>query len=123
MREAIPTSAASPAHRRLKLQFYLAKELVAKGDVKGAQNVLYEAGRNLPDHLRGELNELNMAMAHMDARQPRDPYAGMSEEKRPYVDMQMQQDQERSRLAIRQLAPKAKVLPEFGRPVGIDAGQ
>lgn len=94
-------------------QFYLAKELVAKGDVKGAQNVLYEAGRNLPDHLRGELNELNMAMARMYARQPRDAYAGMSEEKRPYVDMQMQQDQERSRLAIRQLAPKAKVLPEL----------
>jgi hypothetical protein len=86
---------------------------VAKGDVKGAQNVLYEAGRNLPDHLRGELNELNMAMARMYARQPRDPYAGMSEEKRPYVDMQMQQDQERTRMAMRQLAPKAKVLPEL----------
>jgi hypothetical protein len=94
-------------------QFYLAKEMVAKGDVQGAQKVLYEAGRNLPDHLRGELNELNLAMARMYSRQPRDPYAGMSEEKRPYVDMQMQQDQERTRMAIQKLAPRAKVLPEL----------
>jgi tetratricopeptide (TPR) repeat protein len=94
-------------------QFYLAKELVAKGDVQGAQKVLYEAGRNLPEHLRGDLNELNMAIARMYSRQPRDPYAGMSAEKRPYVDMQMQQDQERTRMAIQKLAPTAKVLPEL----------
>lgn len=44
-------------------QFYLARALVAKGDLEGAQRVLYESGRNLSDHLRKELNELNMAMA------------------------------------------------------------
>ena len=93
-------------------QFYLAKELMTKGDLKGAQQVLYEAGRNLPDHLRGELNELNMAMARLHSRQPRDPYAGMSEEKRPYIDRQTQQDQERSRLAVRRMAPRARVVPE-----------
>jgi hypothetical protein len=49
----------------------------------------------------------------MYSRQPRDPYAGMSAEKRPYVDMQMQQDQERTRMAIQKLAPTAKVLPEL----------
>lgn len=93
-------------------QFYLAKELMTKGDLQGAQQVLYEAGRNLPDHLRKDLNELNMAMARLHSRQPRDPYAGMSEEKRPYIDQQMQQDQERSRIAVRHMAPRAKVVPE-----------
>ena len=93
-------------------QFYLAKELMAKGDLEGAQRVLYEAGRNLPDDLRGQLNELNMAMARLHSRRPRDPYSGMTEEKRPYVDMQMQQDQERSRMAVRQMAPRARVVPE-----------
>lgn len=93
-------------------QFYLAKELMTKGDLQGAQQVLYEAGRNLPDHLRGQLNELNMAMARLHSRQPRDPYAGMSDEKRPYIDQQMQQDQERARMAIRQMAPRARVVPE-----------
>ncbi|MCE7978218.1 MAG: hypothetical protein DYH03_13995 [Nitrospira sp. NTP1] len=93
-------------------QFYLAKELMTKGDLEGAQQVLYEAGRNLPDDLRGQLNELNMAMARLHSRRPRDPYAGMSEEKRPSIDMQTQQDQERSRMAVRQMAPRARIVPE-----------
>ena len=93
-------------------QFYLAKELMTKGDLEGAQQVLYEAGRNLPDDLRGQLNELNMAMARLHSRRPRDPYSGMTEEKRPYVDLQIQQDQERSRMAVRQMAPRARVVPE-----------
>lgn len=93
-------------------QFYLAKELMAKGDLQGAQQVLYEAGRNLPDHLRKDLNELNMAMGRLSSRQPRDPYSGMSEEKRPYIDQQMRQDQQRSQMAVRQMAPRARVVPE-----------
>lgn len=93
-------------------QFYLAKELMSKGDLNGAQQVLYEAGRNLPDDLRGQLNELNMAMARLYSRQPRNPNAGMGEEKQPYIDQQMQQDQDRSRMAMRQMAPKARVVPE-----------
>ncbi len=93
-------------------QFHLAKELMRKGDLEGAQRVLYEAGRNLPDHLRPELNELNMAMARLQSRRPRDPYSGMNEEKRPYIDQQMQQDQERSRMAVRQMASRARVVPE-----------
>ncbi len=94
-------------------QFYLAKELMTKGDLQGAQQVLYEAGRNLPDHLRKDLNELNMAMARLHSRQPRDPYAGMNEEKRPYIDRQMQQDQQRSRMAVQHMAPRARVVPEI----------
>lgn len=94
-------------------QFYLAKELMTKGDLKGAQRVLYEAGRNLPDHLRNDLNELNMAMARLHSRQPRDPYAGMNEEKRPSIDMQLQQDQERTLMAVQRMAPRAKVVPEL----------
>lgn len=93
-------------------QFYLANELMNKGDLEGAQQILYEAGRNLPDDLRGQLNELNMAMGRLHSRRPRDPYVGMSDDKRPYVERQLQQDQERSRMAVRQLAPKARVVPE-----------
>ncbi|MCS6294136.1 MAG: hypothetical protein H8J66_13785 [Nitrospira sp.] len=93
-------------------QFYLAKELMTKGDIQGAQRMLYEAGRNLPDHLRKDLNELNMAMARQYSRQPHDPYSGMSEEKRPYIDQQTRQDQQRSQMAIRQMAPRARVVPE-----------
>lgn len=93
-------------------QFYVAKELLAKGDLEGAQQALYEVGRHLPDELRGQLNELNMAMGRLHSRRPRDPYAGMSEEKRPYVEAQLQQDQERSRRAVRQMAPRARVVPE-----------
>ena len=93
-------------------QIYLAKELISKGDLDGAQRVLYEAGRNLPDHLRKELNELNMAMARLHSRRPPDPYAGTSEEKRPYVDRQMEQDRQRSRMAVQHMAPRAKVVPE-----------
>ena len=58
---------------------------MAKGDLEGTPRVLHEAGRNLPDGLRGQLNELNMGMATLHSRRPRDPYSGMSEEKRPYV--------------------------------------
>jgi tetratricopeptide (TPR) repeat protein len=93
-------------------QFYLAKELMNQGDLKGAQQVLYEAGRNLPDDLRAQLNEMNMAMARLSSRQPRDPYAGMSEDKRPYVDRQMEQDRRRSQMAVQRMAPRAKVVPE-----------
>jgi tetratricopeptide (TPR) repeat protein len=91
-------------------QFYLAKELVKKGDMQGAQQVLYEAGRSLPEHLQAELGELNMAMARLS--QPRDPYAGRNDQQRPYIDMQMEQDRRRSRMAVQQMAPRARVIPD-----------
>ncbi|MGQ0812359.1 MAG: tetratricopeptide repeat protein [Nitrospiraceae bacterium] len=94
-------------------QLYLAQALVAKGDVQGASKVLYEAGRNLPAHLRSDLNELNMAMARMHSNRPRDPYEGRSPEERQYADLQNQQDQERMRMAMRHMAPRAKVVPEL----------
>ncbi len=43
-------------------QFYLAKELVAVGDVQGASQVLYEAGRNIPEHLRPEPSRGQMTL-------------------------------------------------------------
>ena len=36
----------------------------------------------------------------------------MSEEKRPYIDQQMRQDQQRSHMAVRQMAPRARVVLE-----------
>ena len=104
--------AGAPA---VEAQFYLAKALVAKGDIREAQRVLYEAGTNLPDNLRKDLNDLNMAMSRLSSRQRRDtrePQGDISPEERPYVDMQMRQDQERRRIALQHLAPKAKVVPE-----------
>jgi len=94
-------------------QLYLAQALVARGDVQGAQKALYEAGRNLPDHLRGELNELNMAMARMRSSPSRDPYQGMPPERRQYAEAQNQRDQERTRMAMRQMASQARVTPEL----------
>jgi len=92
---------------------YLAQALVAKGDVEGAKRVLYEVGRDIPEHLRNDLNELNMAMARMQSSRPRDPNAGTSGEQRGYADQQRRRDLERNRMASRHMAPKAKVAPEL----------
>ena len=96
-------------------QLYLAKELVAKGDVQGAQEVLWEVGRDLPDHLRKDLNDLNMAMARMPRPQAPDPYADTGEDHRQamlrgqldrdrlreerdrYAEQQAQEDRDRAR--------------------------
>jgi tetratricopeptide (TPR) repeat protein len=94
-------------------QLYWAQALVAKGDVQGASRVLYEAGRNLPDYLRKDLNELNLAMARMHgSRRQQDPLAGMSAEQRRYAELQRQQDLERSQVASRYMAQRARVTPE-----------
>jgi len=102
--------AAGPA---AEASLYLAQALVAKGDLEGAQKVLYEVGRSIPNHLRGDLNELNMAMARMHSNRPRDPYAGMDPERRKYADLQRQRDMDRNRMASRFMAPKAKVTPDL----------
>ncbi len=78
-------------------QLALAKELVAKGDVKGAQEALWEVGRNLPDHLRKELNDLNMEMAKLPFPHPPDPYAEEAEERDRPAKQQAQQQWERQR--------------------------
>jgi tetratricopeptide (TPR) repeat protein len=92
---------------------YLAQALVAKGDLEGAKRMLYEVGRDIPEHLRGDLNELNMAMARMQSSRPRDPYAGMDPEQRKYADIQDKRDRDRQRMAFRYMAPNAKVAPEL----------
>ena len=101
--------AAAPA---AEAQFYLAKELMTKGDLEGAQKTLYEAGPNLPEHLQAQLGELNMAMARLHPRQEQDPYGSASADERPYVETLRRQELERQRMTIRHLAPRAKVLPE-----------
>jgi tetratricopeptide (TPR) repeat protein len=101
--------AAAPA---AEAQFYLAKELMTKGDLEGAQKILYEAGPNLPEHLQAQLGELNMAMARLHPRQAQDPYGSASADERPYVETLRRQELERQRMTIRHLAPRAKVLPE-----------
>lgn len=94
-------------------QFYLARELVAKGDVQGASQALYEAGRNLPDHLRPELNELNLAMARMSPGQSRDPYAGLSPDQRRLAEQQRQRELERNRAVMKQATARARVPAEL----------
>lgn len=78
-------------------QLALAKELVAKGDIKGAQAALWEVGRDLPDHLRKELNDLNLQMAKMPFPHPPDPYAEAAEQQDRPAKQQAQQEWERRR--------------------------
>ncbi|HZS12213.1 MAG TPA: tetratricopeptide repeat protein [Nitrospirales bacterium] len=94
-------------------QLYLAKALVAKGDIQEAQRVLYEAGRNLPEALQKDLGELNMAMSRLSSRQRAADDERISDDERPYVEMLRRQQQERSRIVIQRLAPNAKVVPEL----------
>jgi Tfp pilus assembly protein PilF len=78
-------------------QLALAKELVATGDIKGAQAALWEVGRDLPDHLRKELNDLNLQMTKMPFPHPPDPYAEAAEEQDRPAKQQAQQEWERRR--------------------------
>ncbi|BBO17307.1 conserved hypothetical protein [Candidatus Brocadia pituitae] len=99
--------------------FYLAQSLLAQGDTKGASQALYEIGRTIPEHLRSDLNQLNMAIARTQSQQQQlqpqeqDPYDGMSQEQRSYVDLQYQRQRERQQAASRHLSSKAKVRPEL----------
>ena len=49
-------------------QFHLARELLAAGDAKGAQQALQDAGTHLPDQLRAELNQLHHEIANRLSR-------------------------------------------------------
>lgn len=94
--------------------FYLAQSLLAKGDTEGANRALYEIGRTIPEDLRDDLNQLNMAIARAHSpQQEEDPYAGMSPEQRAFADRQYQRDRERQQIASRHLMAKAKVVPEL----------
>jgi Tfp pilus assembly protein PilF len=75
-------------------QILLAKELIANGDLEGTQAVLWEAGKNLPDHLRKELNDINMAMTRLPPRPYHDPYSDTKEEKARLEEMRTQQEQQ-----------------------------
>lgn len=97
--------------------FYLAQSLLAKGDTEGANRALYEIGRTIPEDLRDDLNQLNMAIARTHSQQQQqqqeDPYAGMNPEQRSFADRQYQRDRERQQIASQQLMAKAKVVPEL----------
>lgn len=98
--------------------FYLAQSLLAKGDTEGASRALYEIGRTIPEHLRNDLNQLNMAIArtHSPGQQQvqgQEPYAGMSPEQRHYADIQNQQQRKRQQVVLQHFASQAKVVPEL----------
>lgn len=98
--------------------FYLAQSLLAKGDTEGASRALYEIGRTIPEHLRNDLNQLNMAIARAHSQrqqqvQEQEPYAGMSQEQRPYADLQNQQHRKRQQVVLQHFASQAKVVPEL----------
>jgi len=75
-------------------QILLAKELIAKGDAEGAQAVLFEAGTGVPDHLRKEINDINMKMLRLPPRPYHDPYADKEEEKTRLAELRMRQEQQ-----------------------------
>jgi len=74
-------------------QILLAKELITKGDAEGAQAVLFEAGTGVPDHLRKQINDINMAMLHLPPRPYHDPYADTPEEQARLGELKARQDQ------------------------------
>ena len=93
---------------------YVAKALLAKGDAQGAHQALYEVGKDMPDQLRGELNELNMAIARESSRMsPQGGYGQQDAQRQQYADIQRQRDQDRMRIAMRQMSASARVVPEL----------
>ncbi|WHZ24723.1 MAG: hypothetical protein OJF47_003835 [Nitrospira sp.] len=116
-------------------QILLAKELIAKGDVEGTRAVLWEAGVNLPDHLRKDINDINMAMLRLPPPPYHDPYADTPEETARLAEEQAQrkeyarkqaernasrkaeQDAERQRMLARRslsgLPPLARIVPNL----------
>lgn len=73
-------------------QILLAKELIAQGDAKGAQAVLFEAGTGVPDHLRKQIKEINMAMLRLPPLPYHDPYAETPEEKFRLAELKARQE-------------------------------
>lgn len=116
-------------------QILLAKELIAKGDAQSAQAVLFEAGTGVPDHLRKQINDINMAMLRLPPRPFHDPYADTPEEQARLKELKARQDQharetierqaerqaqrdaERQRMSVRRtlsgLLPLARVVPSL----------
>lgn len=75
-------------------QILLAKELIEKGDAEGAQAVLFEAGTGVPEHLRKQINEINMAMLRLPPRPYHDPYADTPEEQTRLAELKARRDQQ-----------------------------
>ena len=116
-------------------QILLAKELIEKGDVEGAQALLFEAGTGAPEHLRKQINEINMAMLRLPPRPHHDPYADTPEEQTRLAEVkarqeqrareqleraaerQAQRDADRQRMNVRRmvsgLPPLARVAPKL----------
>lgn len=112
-------------------QILLAKELIAKGDAQGARAVLFEAGNGAPDHLRKEINDINMAMLRLPPPPYHDPYADTKEEQARIEELKSQQerrlreqterntqqqaqrDRTLARRAVAGLPPLATVVPSL----------
>lgn len=75
-------------------QILLAKELIAEGDAEGAQAILFEAGTGVPEHLRKEINEINMKMLSLPPRPYHDPYADTPEEQTRLAELKARQEQQ-----------------------------
>jgi Tfp pilus assembly protein PilF len=92
---------------------YVARALLAKGDPHGASQALYEVGRDLPEQLRSDLNQLNLAIARESSRvRPQGTYTQSDPQAQQYAEVQRQQDQARMRTAMRRMEASARVVPE-----------
>lgn len=116
-------------------QILLAKELIAQGNAESASAVLFEAGTGVPDHLRTQINEINMAMLRLPPRPYQDPYADTPEEQARLAELKArhgqearerserdaerhaQREAERQRMMVRRtlsgLPPIARVVPSL----------
>lgn len=93
----------------------LAKNFLESGEYEQARFYLQGASNaGIPDHLRADVNELNMALARLPSKQYQ---ANSSEDSDPaqqyYLDIQRQQDEARMRMANKFMAPNAKVTPDL----------
>lgn len=94
--------------------FELAKSFLQAGQVDQAQRYLQAAtSAGIPDRLRGDVNQMNFAIARMmnDRRQQQPPpqQAYEDPERSRYREMQRQQDEARAQQASRAMAGNARV--------------
>ncbi|HXJ80275.1 MAG TPA: hypothetical protein VMS64_16540, partial [Candidatus Methylomirabilis sp.] len=70
--------------------------------------------KDLPEQLRGDLNQLNMAIARESSRaRPSGDPAPQDPQRQQYADLQRQRDEARMRMAMPQMTASARMAPEL----------
>lgn len=94
--------------------FELAKQYLQAGQLEEAAKYLRGAtDAGIPDRLRPEVNQMNMALGRMmsQQRQPQQQYGNEDPTRRRMRELQQQRDDERNRTAAQMMAAQAIVAP------------